>query len=203
MKVTIIDYGMGNVKSIIGALKYLKVNEIKLSNKPKDIFTADKLILPGVGSFPVAMKNIQKLGLDKHLYEAIKIDKKPVLGICLGMQILCNNSLEDGSHNGLGFVNAEVIKFKNNFLKVPHVGFNQVEFNNNSILYKGLSHLSDFYFVHSYKVLSDQDICQSTCFYGDNFLASFEIDNIFGVQFHPELSQKNGLTLLDNYISYY
>jgi glutamine amidotransferase len=202
MKITIIDYGMGNVKSIIGALKYLKVEEIKVSSKSEDIYSSDKLILPGVGSFPVAMKNIRDLGLENYLTEAIQIKKIPVLGICLGMQLLGNSSLERGFNKGLGFIDGEVEQINNSVFKVPHVGFNQVDSNVESILYKGLNNLSDFYFVHSFKMQSKNNICQSTCLYGSNFIASFEVNNIFGVQFHPELSQKNGLTLLENFINY-
>jgi len=202
MKITIIDYGMGNVKSIIGALKYLKVEEIKVSNKSEDIYSSDKLILPGVGSFPVAMKNIRDLGLENHLKEAIQVKKIPVLGICLGMQLLGNSSLEGGFSKGLSFVEGEVEKMSNSTFKVPHIGFNQVNSYGESTLYKGLNNLSDFYFVHSFKMQSKNNICQSTCFYDGNFIASFEVNNIFGVQFHPELSQKNGLTLLENFINY-
>ena len=200
MKVAIVDYGMGNIKSIISALKYLNVEEIVLSNKFNDIKSADKLILPGVGSFSRAMKNIKQLNLDKILYQAVVKERKPILGICLGMQLMGQSSEEDGFSDGLKFIDSNVKKFNLKNLKVPHVGFNQVEFHKDYKLYKGLDNLSDFYFTHSYQMQSDQNINQSLCEYGDKFIVSYEVENITGVQFHPELSQTNGLKLLENFI---
>ena len=203
MKITIIDYGMGNIKSIIGALKYLDVKEITVSNNPSEIASADKLILPGVGSFPMAMTNIIKLNIDKYLKEAVIINKKPILGICMGMQLMGVSSSEGGFCNGLGFVQGVVSKFNNSNYKVPHIGFNQIDIVKNSRLFQDLDNFSDFYFVHSYRMTSDDDINQSMCLYGDNFIASYEKANIAGVQFHPELSQTNGLKLLNNFIKYF
>ena len=200
MKIAIIDYGMGNIKSIVSALKYLGVDEIIVSNDFKDISCADKLILPGVGSFSQAMKNIKKSGLDKTLNKLVQEDKKPILGICLGMQLMCSSSEENGFNDGLKFIPGEVKKFKESNLKVPHIGFNQVSICKNSKLYDSLSDLSDFYFTHSFKVESNEEINKSTCTYIGEFIASYELDNIAGVQFHPELSQTNGLKLLDNFI---
>jgi len=200
MKIVIVDYGMGNIKSIVSALKYLNADDIVLSHKIDDIKSADKLILPGVGSFSKAMKNIKELNLDKILQQTVIEEKKPILGICLGMQLMSNSSSEDGLINGLGFVDAIVRKFNIENLKIPHVGFNQVSISNDSRLYKGLSDLSDFYFTHSYQMETKKDINQSTCTYGNEFVVSYELDNIVGVQFHPELSQTNGLKLLDNFI---
>ena len=200
MKVAIVDYGMGNIKSIKSALKYLNVEEIVLSNKFNDIKSADKLILPGVGSFSKAMKNIKQLNLDKILYQAVVKERKPILGICLGMQLMSQSSEEGGFSDGLKFIDSNVKKFNLKNLKVPHVGFNQVEFHKDYKLYKGLDNLSDFYFTHSYQMQSDQNINQSLCEYGDKFIVSYEVENITGVQFHPELSQTNGLKLLENFI---
>jgi len=200
MKVAIVDYEMGNIKSIKSALKYLNVEEIVLSNKFNDIKSADKLILPGVGSFSRAMKNIKQLNLDKILYQAVVKERKPILGICLGMQLMSQSSEEGGFSDGLKFIDSNVKKFNLKNLKVPHVGFNQVEFHKDYKLYKGLDNLSDFYFTHSYQMQSDQNINQSLCEYGDKFIVSYEVENITGVQFHPELSQTNGLKLLENFI---
>jgi len=200
MKVAIVDYEMGNIKSIKSALKYLNVEEIVLSNKFNDIKSADKLILPGVGSFSKAMKNIKQLNLDKILYQAVVKERKPILGICLGMQLMSQSSEEGGFSDGLKFIDSNVKKFNLKNLKVPHVGFNQVEFHKDYKLYKGLDNLSDFYFTHSYQMQSDQNINQSLCEYGDKFIVSYEVENITGVQFHPELSQTNGLKLLENFI---
>jgi glutamine amidotransferase len=200
MKVAIIDYGMGNIKSIVGALKYLKVENISVTNNIQSIAISDKLILPGVGSFSKAMENIKKLNIDKNLKSAVD-DGKPILGICLGMQLMGESSIENGYHDGLGFVRGSVHKFTKNNLKVPHIGFNQVDYPKNSKLFRGIDNYSDFYFVHSFKMISDSNINQSVCHYGEDFIASYEKDNIAGVQFHPELSQVNGLKLLNNFIN--
>ena len=200
MKIVIVDYGMGNIKSITSSLKYLGIKKIIISNKLADIKLADKLILPGVGSFAKAMENIKKFNLDKILEEIVIKNKIPILGICLGMQLMSQNSEENGLNDGLGFVPANVSRFNIDDLKVPHVGFNQVVIPNNSKLYEGLDNLSDFYFTHSYQMKSNRNIMQATCDYGDKFIASYELDNIVGVQFHPELSQTNGLKLLENFI---
>lgn len=200
MNVVIIDYGMGNIKSIIGALKYIGVNKIKVSRNLKDIEDSDKIILPGVGAFPMAMKNIKALSLDKYLKSEIIDKKKPVLGICLGMQLMGKSSTEEILSSGLGFINSQVEILSDESNKVPHVGFNQVHINKNSVLFDGLEDLSDFYFVHSYQMNSENNIGQSLCEYGNKFIASYEVGNIAGVQFHPELSQTNGLKLLKNFL---
>jgi glutamine amidotransferase len=127
-------------------------------------------------------------------------NKKPILGICLGMQLMANSSTEDGLHDGFGFIPAKVTMFDKEKLKIPHVGFNQVEFFDTSKLYRDLENRSDFYFTHSYHMSSNNDIHQAVCDYGRKFIVSYELDNIAGVQFHPELSQTNGLKLLDNFI---
>tara|TARA_Y100000588_G_C14276842_1_gene934773 strand:- start:3342 stop:3953 length:612 start_codon:yes stop_codon:yes gene_type:complete len=200
MKVAIVDYGMGNISSIISALRYLGINDIVVSHKSEELTNADKLILPGVGNFSTAAQKISDLGLEPILYEQVVINKKPILGVCLGMQILGLSSTESGDNRGLGFVNGSVDRFQANGLKVPHVGCNQVKPHHNSRLYVGLSDDPDFYFTHSFKMTSSSDIGQSETKYGDSFIASFETDNIAGVQFHPELSQTNGLKLLQNFI---
>ena len=127
MKITIVDYGMGNIKSIIGALKYLEVEEITVSNNLSELVSADKLILPGVGSFAMAMSNIKKLNLDKYLKETVIVDKKPILGICLGMQLMTEKS-EEGNLKGLCWIKGETKKFNfshlSNPIKVPHMGWN-------------------------------------------------------------------------------
>ena len=200
MKIVIVDYGMGNIKSIVSALKYLGVGNIIVSNTKDDLTAATKLILPGVGSFAQAMQNIKELNLDIILEELVIKDKKPILGICLGMQLMTEISDEDGFNNGLGFITAKTQKFSIDNLKVPHVGFNQVQKPTESVLYLDLDNLSDFYFTHSYQVQSDEQINQAICKYGNEFIVSYEKDNIAGVQFHPELSQTNGLKLLENFI---
>ncbi len=200
MKVVIADYGMGNIKSIVSALNYLGVDDIVVSADYETLKSADKIILPGVGSFRKAMNQIKENNLDNYLKDIVVENKKPLIGICLGMQLLGTSSTEDGFTEGLGFVNGRCIKFDNTDLKVPHVGFNQLKTENRFKLYEGLAEKSDFYFTHSYKMISEDQINQSYCNYGDDFIASFEYNNIVGVQFHPELSQKNGLKLLKNFI---
>lgn len=201
MKIVIVDYGMGNVTSIIGALNYLDIENIVVSNNLKTLKTADKLILPGVGNYASAMEKIRERNLDAYLKELVLGQRKPILGICLGMQIMGNSSTESGFNYGLSLINGEVDKFsKKNRLKIPHVGFNQVKPSQESRLYAGIKSNADFYFTHSYKMLSRTKIGQSHCIYGESFIASFEQENVAGVQFHPELSQKNGLHLIKNFI---
>ena len=200
MKIVIVDYGMGNIKSITGTLMYLGIKEVKLSANYDILKRADKLILPGVGSFGRAMTQISEKKLDIILQKLVLKEKKPILGICLGMQLMGISSTENGLNDGLKFIEGEVKIFDEENLKIPHVGFNQVKTNTNTRLYEGLSNDPDFYFTHSYKMESKYEINQSTCYYGNDFIASFECENIAGVQFHPELSQNNGLKLINNFI---
>jgi glutamine amidotransferase len=203
MKIVIVDYGMGNIESIIGAIKYIGLDEVSVSNNPAELRSADKLLLPGVGSFSMAVERIKELKLDQYLKYEIFEKKKPTLGICLGMQLLGSSSTEGGFNSGLDFIDAKATRFSDESIKTPHVGFNQVKKNKNSRLFYGVNDLSDFYFVHSYKMTSDNDINQSLCEYGGNFIASYEVEHIAGVQFHPELSQTNGLKLLNNFMKYF
>ena len=200
MKVLIIDYGMGNVKSISAALSHLGVDSVSVSNKKKEIESADKLILPGVGSFSTAMKNIKEFRLDFCLKNEILDKKKPVLGICLGMQLMTKSSIEGGLTSGLDFIDAKVEKFPDINIKTPHIGFNQVKKSKNSKLFSKINDFSDFYFVHGHYVVGE-GINQSVCEYGNNFIASYEVENIAGVQSHPELSQINGLKLIANFLN--
>ena len=200
MKLVIVDYGMGNITSIISALKFLGQENVVVSNSIQVLNTADRLILPGVGNYATAMDKINELNLDKHLAELVLGKKKPIFGICLGMQLLGCSSTESGFNLGLSLVKGTVGKFCKSALKVPHVGYNQVKPCVNSRLYTHFCEEPDFYFTHSYRMLSEVDIGQSYCRYGDEFVASFEFDNIAGVQFHPELSQKNGLQLIKNFV---
>jgi glutamine amidotransferase len=201
MKIVIVDYGMGNIKSIFSTLKYLGVEDVVLGSDFELLNSADKIILPGVGSFSKAIAQIKQKNIDKYLNEIVLDKKKPLLGICLGMQLLGISSNEDGINEGLGYVNGCVSKFDNALSKVPHVGFNQVKVNNKLKLYDGFNQeFADFYFTHSYRMISNIDINQCYCNYQDEFVASFEKDNISGTQFHPELSQTNGLKLLENFI---
>jgi glutamine amidotransferase len=200
MKVVIVDYGMGNVRSIVGALRFLGFNNVLVSNKTSEIKSADKFILPGVGSFPSAIANIKKLKIDKLLTYEVLVKKKPILGICLGMQLMCKNSSECGANEGLGFINGTINRFKCTSFPVPHIGFNQVVYDKESKLFSGIANSSDFYFVHSFKMDSNSEVIKSICNYENSFISSYEVGNIAGVQFHPELSQTNGLKLIRNFL---
>jgi glutamine amidotransferase len=200
MKVVIVDYGMGNIRSIVSTLNFLNVTDVIISNSLQDFESADKLILPGVGNFGKAICQIKLNNLDIYLKTVAINQRKPLLGICLGMQLLGLSSSEHGYNTGLSFVNGEVTRFDNSLVKVPHVGFNQVKINKNTRLFEGLKDGSDFYFTHSYRMHSKENINQSMCYYQNDFIAAFEVGNIAGVQFHPELSQYNGIRLLKNFI---
>lgn len=192
---------MGNIKSISSAFKYLGVTDVVLSNDVSEIEKADKIILPGVGSFGKAISKIKERQIDVSLRKIVLEDKKPILGICLGMQLLAMSSDEDGYNEGLGVIDATVRKFPEiEGFKVPHVGFNQIMYNGKSKLFFGLKENPDFYFTHSYRMIGDTDIDPSFCTYGEKFIAAFEKENIAGVQFHPELSQTNGLQLMKNFL---
>ncbi|GAC33434.1 imidazole glycerol phosphate synthase subunit HisH [Paraglaciecola polaris] len=200
MKLVIVDYGMGNLKSVTSALRYLGFYDIELSNEFSVLQRADKLILPGVGNYARAMSKINELQLTSSIRQLVLDEKKPILGICLGMQLMGQSSTETAHNTGLGLINGVVESFVRKDLKVPHVGYNQVTPCTNSRLYSALHANPDYYFTHSFRMTSNADIGVTTCIYGEEFVASFEIDNIAGVQFHPELSQTNGLHLLKNFV---
>lgn len=199
----IVDYGMGNLNSVKKKLDRLKTTASITSN-PKDIIKADKIILVGVGHFAKAMKNIKELNLLDTLNEAVIIKKKPVLGICLGMQLMAKDS-EEGNTEGLGWLDANVRKMQVGDtlrFKIPHTGWNKITQSKKSRLMKGIPESSEFYFVHSYCLKSNEasNILNETeyCF---KFTSAIEKDNIFGVQYHPEKSHDVGEVLLKNFIS--
>jgi glutamine amidotransferase len=203
-KITIIDYGVGNLWSILSALHYLGFNPT-LCSDPHDIVKADSLILPGVGAFRKGMMALRQNGIDQAITEAVQIKGKKILGICLGMQLMSLSSTEDGDTLGLGFIKSTVDKFNSkeiNNKKLPHIGFDLVQSQHECQLFKNLPRSADFYFVHSYRMLSTGlNGSLATCSYGVEFLAAYEQDNIFATQFHPEKSQSNGLILLENFLS--
>lgn len=200
----IVDYEMGNVRSVAKAFEMLGAN-VLISNKVDDIRKADHLVLPGVGAFGDGMKQLKKLGLIDVLTEEVLEKKKPFLGICLGMQLLAKDSQEFGQHKGLGWLDASVKAFdlKDKKLKVPHVGWNNIKLLKDHPLFKGLKQGSAFYFVHSYHMICENDeIVAATCDYGYDFDAIVAQDNIFATQFHPEKSQAVGLKMLENFINW-
>jgi len=201
--IVVIDYGMGNIGSIINMFKFLGV-QAKVSSDKETISSADKLILPGVGHFDKAMENIDKLNLFDTIQDMALVRKVPFLGICLGMQLMCNRS-DEGILPGLSLINAEVNKFvfpAESKLKVPHMGWNYVDVKKQSEVLEGIDNQSRFYFVHSYFVScnSDSDVLTKTN-YDNPFVSAFERDNLIGVQFHPEKSHRYGINLFKNFIA--
>ncbi len=203
-KVTIIDYGMGNIWSVASALKYLDC-EVVISSDAKIIEKAQVLILPGVGSFRRAMEALKLLRLEEAILESALARKIKFLGICLGMQLMGQESTEDGETKGLNLIPAKVDKFTREevgALKIPHIGFNQVKSPLGTILFRDIPVNQDFYFVHSFKMLPISLAgMTSHCSYGIDFLAAYENENLFATQFHPEKSQANGLKLLQNFLN--
>lgn len=203
--IVIIDYGMGNVGSIENMLKKNGV-KATVSSEITDIENADKLILPGVGAFDNAVKNLNQLNLIPVLSEKVLDEKIPVLGICLGFQLLAKKS-EEGTLEGLKWLDAEVVKF--NFdesdtgLKIPHMGWNTVDIQKKSPLFHEMYEEPRFYFVHSYHFVCNNEDVLTTTFYGYKFVSSCEKDNIIGVQFHPEKSHRFGMKLLKNFVKYF
>jgi glutamine amidotransferase len=200
-----VDYGIGNVQSIINALSKFKGVNVVLSDSRDEILNADGLILPGVGAFRKAMEELNSRNLPSVLNEYISL-KKPFLGICLGMQLLFESSEEFGSSNGLGFVKGVVKSFPESVSdKVPHVSWNSIEMqelNWVGTIFEGINNKDDFYFVHSYICKpNNQDIILSKTEYGGiNFCSSIQQENIYGCQFHPEKSATIGLKIIKNFI---
>jgi len=197
--IAIINYNLGNPKSIKNMLGYLGVDSM-ISSDPNEIALADRLILPGVGHFKHGIEQLDKLNLFEVLNQEVLIKKKPILGICLGMQLMTKHS-EEGDCNGLGWLDATTRKFQiSDTLKVPHMGWNDVHYKKDSKLTEDFSADPRYYFVHSYQVQCNQEAdVLGTTTYGYEFVAAFEHENIYGVQFHPEKSHKYGMELLRNF----
>jgi len=199
--IVIIDYGMGNLRSIYKALNRLEI-EAKISGNVEEIEGAAKLILPGVGHFGRGMQNLREIGLIDILSRKVLKEKTPILGICLGMQLFCKSS-EEGASEGLGWLNAETVRFdvqdKSQY-KIPHIGWNSLEFRREQPLFSGLQNQDLFYFVHSYHlVCHEEDNVLSSTTYDYPFVSAVQKDNILGTQFHPEKSHKIGLGILKNF----
>ncbi|MDE6758152.1 MAG: imidazole glycerol phosphate synthase subunit HisH [Clostridia bacterium] len=194
--IAIVDYGMGNLRSVQKAFEYIGYDAI-ITDKATDLQAASHIVLPGVGAFKDAIDALNSGGLSDILKSEIA-KGKPFLGICLGMQMLFEKSFEDGEFKGLGLVNGEVTRFETK-LKVPHIGWNKLTIKKRTPLFDGIEDLN-FYFVHSYHAsgCKTEDI-ETSCEYGYEFTASVNKDNIWGVQFHPEKSGDTGLKLLTNF----
>ena len=199
--VVVIDYNMGNIRSILNKIQHAGFQAI-LSNELSLIKTADKIILPGVGHFQKGMKNLKESGLIDILNQKVLIEKTPILGICLGMQLFCRFS-EEGNEEGLGWLDAETIRFNLSDIrhKVPHMGWNSLERKKESQLLHGIPDDCSYYFVHSFHVKcnDNSDVLASTE-YGYEFVSAIQKDNIYGVQFHPEKSHEWGEQLLLNFL---
>ena len=204
--ILILDYGVGNLLSIQRAFKFFDI-EIKISNNSKDIDNSSHLVLPGVGSFGFAMRNIKKKNLQEKINNYAK-SGRPILGTCLGMQLLLNSSEEFGNFKGLGLIKGKVRTLKNlnnkqNLVKLPNIGWQRLKFDNNNKLLLEIDSKDEFYHVHSYycEVENNSEILSFGKFENNFFPNIICKRNIFGVQFHPEKSGKSGLKLINNFIS--
>lgn len=195
----IIDYEMGNIQSVVNAFNYIGY-DTKIVKNVDDFEKVNSIVLPGVGAFEKGIKNLQSKGFKEKLNQKVLKEKKPFLGICLGMQLICKESYEFGHHFGLGWIEASVVRFEEDKnYPVPHVGWNNLIVKRKNYLVEDIPE-QDVYFVHSYYVnLLDEKIVPVICEYGIQFAAVIEKDNIFAVQFHPEKSQKVGLGILERF----
>jgi len=201
-KIAIIDYGMGNLRSVQNALIQIGAAS-EIVSQPETVYKYSKIILPGVGAFNEAVANLNRLGMTEALTEA-KDSGVSVLGICLGMQLMCRSSEEDGFHQGFGWIDASVQRFPDQAeIKVPHIGWNDLTLRYPHYLVAGLPIHPDVYFVHSYRVkCADPTDVLATCNYGEDFTAMFARENVMGIQFHPEKSQDIGLRILKNFVEH-
>lgn len=201
MKLVIIDYGLGNLRSIEKALQYVGA-EVEVSNEPSAIDRADALILPGVGAFRDAMMHFSTL--ERVVKDAVD-EGKPLLGICLGMQMLATQSEEGGLHRGIDIIPGNVVRFPASELKVPHMGWNSLSIKKDIPLLKEIENGSFVYFVHSYYVSTEDRYKAALCDYGIDFPAVItnEAGNVLGTQFHPEKSGVTGLKMLSNFVESY
>ena len=200
MTIAVLDYEMGNLKSVSKALEAVG-GEVCITRDPKEALKAEKLVVPGVGAFRDCMAALEKFKLDEAIRDFIA-SGRPYLGICLGMQILMDESEEGGKFKGLGIFPGKVVRFAPELkLKVPHMGWNRLDVEKECRLLEGLPAESFAYFVHSYYVTPKaKKICVAKTEYGENFTSVIEQDNIFAVQFHPEKSQAVGLKILENFV---
>ncbi len=197
--IAIIDYDAGNLKSVQKALKHLG-QESKITRSPKEILEADKVILPGVGAYGEAMDHLRSYELDKVIREVVE-RRKPFLGICLGLQLLFAGSEENGGVEGLHILEGEIVRIPDRpGLKIPHIGWNSLDLENQGRLFEGISQGAFVYFVHSfYLKAQDESIVRASADYGIRIHASVEQDNVFACQFHPEKSSGVGLKILHNF----
>ncbi len=203
--IVVINLDLGNAGSILNMLKKIGA-EAGLSARPEDIKQADKIILPGVGSFDYAVSNLEKLMLRDVLEERVRKEEIPILGICLGAQLMTAGS-QEGTLPGLGWIAGRTVRFdfgdNPHRLKIPHMGWNQIRLRKENMLFHSLGDREEtrFYFVHSYHIVCDnQEDILAISYYGHEFTAAFARDNIYGVQFHPEKSHRFGMRILENFV---
>ena len=201
---TVIDYGMGNLRSVMNAFASLDQPAF-IARGPEDLRRADMIVLPGVGAFGDGMRNLREGGWVEALEEEVRGKGKPFLGLCVGMQLLATTGTEHGTHEGLGWipgVSKRIPCEADPSLRVPHIGWNDVRFLKKQGLYSGFKEESQsFYFVHSYVLEpEDQSVISGLCAYGPEFAASLEVDNIYATQYHPEKSHRAGITVLKNFL---
>ena len=210
MNIAIIDYESGNISSVINSFKTVCTKQnietkIEVTSDLKDILNSDKIILPGQGSFKNCIESLEKVkGLKDTLNEFVIIKKKPLFGICVGMQMFADKGFEEIETKGLGWIagNVKKIDNKNNQFKLPHIGWNELSFTLNSKLFKGIKEKSHVYFVHSYKFTPDDEaFISSKTNYSEEIVASVEKNNLFGTQFHPEKSDSVGLKIIENFVN--
>ena len=207
MNVTIVDYNSGNISSVVNSFKEVTKNKInlKVTSDLQEIRSSDKIVLPGQGSFKSCVDALNAIdGLLETLNEFVINDKKPLLGICVGLQMFADIGYEETETKGLGWISGKVSKIDNQSrkFKLPHIGWNQINIVKDSKIYKGIENNSHMYFVHSYEFLpNDKNVISATTDYSSNIVCSVEKENIFGTQFHPEKSDKIGLKIIDNFIN--
>ena len=207
MNVTIVDYNSGNISSVINSFKEVakdKVN-IEVTSDLNKIKSSDKVVLPGQGSFKSCVEALNSInGFVDPLNEFVINSKKPLLGLCVGLQMFADVGYEETETNGLGWISGKVSKIdnQNGKYKLPHIGWNQINIVKDSKIFQNIENNSHMYFVHSYEFLpNDRDIISATTDYSSNIVCSVEKENIFGTQFHPEKSDKAGLKIIDNFIN--
>jgi glutamine amidotransferase len=200
--ILILDYGVGNIQSVFNAIRALGYKKIRISDAEDVIFGADALILPGVGAFEACARALKSRNLDSILNEAVIERHKPILGICVGMQLMATESEENGVHLGLNWIPGRVVRLERpKSYAVPHVGWNDLTVRRASALFSKTRPSSHFYFDHSFHYLcADEYVC-AQCDYGEPITAAIQKDHIFGVQFHPEKSHNNGLRLFRSFFS--
>ena len=207
MNVTIVDYNSGNISSVINSFKEVakeKVN-IEVTSDLNKIKNSDKIVLPGQGSFKSCIDALNRISnLVDTLNEFVISNKKPLLGICVGLQMFADIGYEDAETKGLGWIPGKVSKIdnQNGKYKLPHIGWNQLNIVKNSKIFKDIENKSHMYFVHSYELIpEDKNVISATIDYSSNIVCAIEKENIFGTQFHPEKSDKIGLKIIDNFIN--